>query len=90
MSAAIPDEETFYTVGFLHSSGENGWQILEDQNEEILKFCGQSGMKIKQYLPHYTTKEEWMEHFGHKWNIFQEKKALFDPKMILSPGQQIF
>ncbi|KAA8523254.1 hypothetical protein F0562_009677 [Nyssa sinensis] len=90
MSAVIPDEDTSYSIGLLHSSGDNGWEDLDEQNNEILQFCDKVGIKAKQYLPHYRTKEEWMNHFGSKWDIFQERKAQFDPKMILSPGQRIF
>ncbi|XP_058206608.1 cytokinin dehydrogenase 3-like [Rhododendron vialii] len=90
MSAVIPNEEIFYSVGLLLSSGENDWEALENQNKEILRFCDKAGIKAKQYLAHYETKEDWMDHFGSKWEIFQEKKNLFDPKMILSPGQRIF
>ncbi|KAA8534832.1 hypothetical protein F0562_029726 [Nyssa sinensis] len=90
MSAVIPDEETFYTIGLLHSSGVNDWEVLDQQNKEILQFCDKAGIKAKQYLPHYRTKKEWMNHFDSKWDIFQQRKAQFDPKMILSPGQRIF
>lgn len=90
MSAVTPEEDIFYSVGFLQSSEINGWEIIEDQNKEILQFCNRRGIKIKQYLPHYKTKEEWMFHFGSKWDLFQDRKLKFDPKMILSHGQQIF
>lgn len=90
MSAVIPEEETFYCVGLLHSSGVNEWGELDSQNEEILKYCDEAGIKIKQYLPHYKTEEDWENHFGKKWKTFQQRKALFDPKLILSPGQRIF
>lgn len=90
MSAAIPDEDIFYSIGLLHSSGDDNWETLENQNKEILQFCEKADIKIKQYLPRYTTKEDWMNHFGPKWKSFEERKAEFDPKMILSPGQQIF
>ncbi|CAK9167060.1 unnamed protein product [Ilex paraguariensis] len=90
MSAVIPDEDTFYCVGFLRSTGFNDWEVLDDQNKEILQVCEKSGIKMKQYLPHYKTKEGWMNHFGSKWNTFQDRKSQFDPKMILSPGQGIF
>ncbi|XP_056692398.1 cytokinin dehydrogenase 3 isoform X2 [Spinacia oleracea] len=91
MSAVTPDEDVFYTLGLLHSSGFDDWEKLERKNEEILKYCDKNGIKIKQYLPHYTTKEDWVTHFGSKkWSIFQQRKTLFDPKMILSPGQNIF
>ncbi|KAL6338365.1 hypothetical protein AAG906_018736 [Vitis piasezkii] len=89
-SAVIPDEDIFYTVGVLHSSGADDWEPLENQNKEILKFCDKAGIKIKRYLSRYTTKEDWMNHFGPKWRTFEDRKAQFDPKMILSPGQQIF
>lgn len=91
MSAIIPEEETFYCVGFLHSSsGYDECKILDDQNEEILKYSDKVGLNIKQYLPHYKKKEDWINHFGKKWNIFQQRKDQFDPKKILSPGQKIF
>ncbi|CAL5360361.1 unnamed protein product [Camellia sinensis] len=90
MSAVIPDEDTFYTVGLLFSSGEDDWEVFEDLNNEVLNFCDKAGIKAKQYFPHYSTKEEWMNHFGSKWDTFQEREAQFDPKMILSPGQRIF
>lgn len=91
MSAVIPEEEDiFYCVGLLYSGGFDDWEILDGLNEKILKYCNKKGLKIKQYLPHYKTKEDWMKHFGEKWNTFQQRKIQFDPKMILSPGQRIF
>ncbi|KAL4340005.1 hypothetical protein GQ457_08G003260 [Hibiscus cannabinus] len=90
MSAVIPDEEIFYTVGFLHSGGFNDWEAFENQNKEIMRFCKKSGIMVKQYLPHYSTKDEWVHHFGSKWKVFQRRKHQFDPRMLLSPGQGIF
>ncbi|PSS01982.1 Cytokinin dehydrogenase [Actinidia chinensis var. chinensis] len=90
MSVVTPDEYTFYSIGLLLSSGDDDWEVLENQNKEIMKFCDKVGIKAKQYLPHYRTKKEWMNHFGSKWDMFRERKAMFDPKMILSPGQRIF
>ncbi|KAF2312667.1 hypothetical protein GH714_039461 [Hevea brasiliensis] len=89
-SAAIPDEDIFYTAGLLYTSGINDWQVYEDQNKAILEFCDKAGINVKQYLANHTTKEEWIKHFGSKWAEFEQRKALFDPKMILSPGQRIF
>lgn len=93
MSVVIPedDEDMFYTVALLNSAKDyKDWAIMDEQNTEILQFCDKSGIKVKQYFPHYGKKEEWMKHFGKKWDIFNERKAQFDPKMILSPGQRIF
>ncbi|XVE97979.1 hypothetical protein REPUB_Repub03eG0065600 [Reevesia pubescens] len=90
MSAVIPDEEIFYTVGFLLSSGFDNWEAFDDQNKEIMQFCDKARIGVKQYLPHYTTREEWLHHFGSKWKTFQQRKDQFDPKMLLSPGQRIF
>ncbi|XP_022154741.1 cytokinin dehydrogenase 3-like [Momordica charantia] len=89
-STVIPDEEVFYTIGFLHSSGFGDWKSFDEQNEEILEFCAKSGIEIKQYLPHHNTKQQWIHHFGSKWTTFQERKMKFDPKHILSPGHKIF
>ncbi|KAK3210480.1 hypothetical protein Dsin_015186 [Dipteronia sinensis] len=47
MSAVIPDEELFYTVGFLHSSGFDDRKAFDDQNKEILKFCDNAGIDFE-------------------------------------------
>ncbi|KAL4652536.1 hypothetical protein ACB092_01G240400 [Castanea dentata] len=90
MSAVIPDEDVFYTIGFLHTIGFNDWETIDLQNKDILQSCYNAGIEVKQYLPNYKTMEDWKNHFGMKWRTFQERKAQFDPKMILSPGQRIF
>ncbi|XP_056843079.1 cytokinin dehydrogenase 2-like [Raphanus sativus] len=90
MSAMIPDEDVFYVVGLLQSASPQNVQEVESVNETIIMFCKESGIKIKQYLMHYTRKEDWIEHFGPKWGDFSKRKDLFDPKKILSPGQDIF
>lgn len=90
MSASIPDEEVFYTVGFLQSSGFDDWQHFDQQNKQVLRHCEDAGIGIKQYLPHHRTREDWARHFGTKWSTFCERKTRFDPKLILSPGQMIF
>ncbi|KAG4929601.1 hypothetical protein AAZX31_17G052900 [Glycine max] len=90
MSASIPDEDVFYTVGFLHSSGFDTWKAYDAQNREILEFCRDAGIMVKQYLPNHSTQEDWTNHFGAKWMKFLERKHQFDPRMILSPGQKIF
>jgi cytokinin dehydrogenase len=90
MSTITPNEDVFYSVGFLHSSGFNNWKEYEAQNKEILEFCSDVGIKVKQYLPNHSTQEDWENHFGNKWMRFLERKHQFDPRMILSPGQKIF
>ena len=90
MSAVVPEEDVFYIVGFLHATGFDEWKEFEEQNKEILEFCVRAGIDVKQYLPNHKTQQGWMNHFGSKWKTFQNRKALFDPKRILSPGQRIF
>ena len=51
MSAVIPDEDVFYVVGLLHASGFNGWQAFDEVNRQILQFCNEAGILVKQYLP---------------------------------------
>ncbi|KAJ6740545.1 OXIDASE putative-RELATED [Salix purpurea] len=89
-SAVIPDEEIFYTTSFLHTGGIDNWQVYDDQNKAVVRFCEEAGIKIVKYLADYTTIEEWIKHFGSKWTTFRERKAQYDPKNILSPGQKIF
>ncbi|KAG1330112.1 putative Cytokinin dehydrogenase 6 [Cocos nucifera] len=90
MSSVVPDEDVFYSIGLLWSAAMDNWEYLENQNMEILRFCDQKGIKYKQYLPHYRSQEDWMKHFGPKWNMFVEMKRKYDPKALLSPGQSIF
>ncbi|XP_039052840.1 cytokinin dehydrogenase 5-like [Hibiscus syriacus] len=94
-SAVTPDEDVFYLVALLRSALDNGEEIhsleyLTNQNREILRFCDDARINVKQYLPHYATHEEWMNHFGNKWDWFYQMKMKFDPSHILASGQQIF
>lgn len=94
-SVVTPDEDIFYLVALLRSALDTGDEThtlehLTNQNRQILKFCDDAGIKVKQYLPHYTTQEEWMDHFGDKWGQFYQWKMDFDPRHILATGQRIF
>lgn len=94
-SVVTPNESVFYLVAFLRSALDNGdetqtLKFLENQNQQILRFCKDKDIKVKQYLPHYTTQQEWMHHFGDKWELFSERKMKFDPRIILANGQGIF
>lgn len=90
MSMVTPEEDIFYVIGLLFFSDKRHLKILEDQNKDILRFCNEAEIKVKQYLPHYTEKVDWMYHFGSKWETFEKRKLHYDPKMILSSGQRIF
>ncbi|CAL5384864.1 unnamed protein product [Camellia sinensis] len=94
-SVVTPDEEVFYLVALLRSALDTGdetqtLEYLSNQNRQILKLCDDAGISIKQYLPHYTTQQEWMDHFGDKWSLFHRRKMEFDPRRILATGQCIF
>ncbi|KAL0694125.1 hypothetical protein Bca4012_061305 [Brassica carinata] len=92
MSAMVTDEEdVVYVIGILPSvaSSQNVPEV-ESVNDKIIRACKDSGIKIKQYLMHYTRQEDWVEHFGSKWSDFSKRKDLFDPKKLLAPGQDIF
>ncbi|XAR64153.1 Cytokinin dehydrogenase [Bertholletia excelsa] len=94
-SAVTPNEEVFYLVGLLRSALDSGderqtLEYLSNQNRQILEFCDEARIDVKQYLPHYTTQRDWIDHFGHKWDWFQQMKAEFDPKHILAVGQRVF
>ncbi|CAL0327013.1 unnamed protein product [Lupinus luteus] len=90
-SVVTPEEEVFYLVSFLRSAldGET-LEYLNNQNHQILRFCNDAKINVKQYLPHYTTQQQWMDHFGDKWTQFFHRKMQFDPHCILATGQQIF
>ncbi|CAM0885739.1 unnamed protein product [Alopecurus aequalis] len=98
-SAVFPEEEeVFYTVGILRSctpEPDGGHQLLrrlEEQNEEILRFCEEAGIGCVQYLPYYAGQAGWeKKHFGPtRWARFVDRKRKYDPKAILSRGQRIF
>lgn len=90
MSAVTPNEEIFYVVSLLRTSGVDKLEEFQIQNQQILQFCKDVGIGMKQYLPQKETHEEWVEHFGEKWEVFEKRKAQFDSNKILSPGQGIF
>ncbi|KAL2346294.1 hypothetical protein Fmac_000294 [Flemingia macrophylla] len=90
-SVVTPEEDVFYLVAFLRSALDTETlEYLSNENRQILRFCHDSEIKVKQYLPHYTTHQEWMDHFGDKWTQFIARKMQFDPRQILATGQQIF
>lgn len=90
-----PDEDVFYLVAFLRSALDTAdetqtLEYLTHQNRQILRFCDDAGIRMKQYLPHHTTQEEWGDHFGDKWALFDQRKKEYDPRSILATGQRIF
>lgn len=90
-----PEEDVFYLVAFLSSAmpsstGKDGLEHILLQNKKILSFCERPHLGIKQYLPHYSTQEEWKAHFGTHWEVFWRRKLTYDPLAILAPGQRIF
>ncbi|KAL2225992.1 cytokinin dehydrogenase 1 [Sesamum indicum] len=94
-SLITPQEDVFYLVAFLSSAvpsstGKDGLEHILTQNKKILHFCGRPHLGIKQYLPHYSTPEEWKAHFGTHWEVFYRRKLAYDPLAILTPGQRIF
>ncbi|KAL6530499.1 Cytokinin dehydrogenase 1 [Orobanche minor] len=94
-SLITPDENVFYLVAFLSSAtpsstGKDGLEHILKQNKKILSFCGRPHLGIKQYLPHYSTQDEWKAHFGSRWQVFRRRKSTYDPLAILAPGQRIF
>jgi cytokinin dehydrogenase len=94
-SAVTPEEEVFYLVAILTSAspgsaGKDGVEEILRRNRRILEFSEEAGIGLKQYLPHYTTREEWRSHFGDKWGEFVRRKSRYDPLAILAPGHRIF
>ncbi|CAN1121151.1 Cytokinin dehydrogenase 1, partial [Linum perenne] len=94
-SLITPEEHLFYHVKFLasavpSSTGKDGLDHILARNQRILDFCSAAGLRVKQYLPHYSTQEEWKTHFGSKWEVFLKRKLAYDPLAILAPGHRIF
>ena len=94
-SLVTPEEEVFYLVAFLSSAvpssiGTDGLEHILAQNQRILDYCIEYLPGVKQYLPHYSSQEEWRAHFGPKWQTVLKRKSKYDPSAILAPGQRIF
>ncbi|VVB06727.1 unnamed protein product [Arabis nemorensis] len=91
-SAVTPEEEVFYLVAILTSAvpGKERVEEILKRNQRILEFSEEAGVGLKQYLPHYTTRQEWRSHFGGKWEEFVRRKSRYDPLGMLAPGQRIF
>ncbi|GKA21512.1 cytokinin dehydrogenase 1-like protein [Tanacetum coccineum] len=94
-SMVTPKEDVFYLVAFLSSAmpssnGTDGLKYILGQNKRILEVCETANLETKQYLPHYTTQEDWKKHFGSQWEDFERRKFTYDPLAILTPGQRIF
>ncbi|KAI9113254.1 hypothetical protein K1719_015779 [Acacia pycnantha] len=90
-SVVTPEEEVFYVVALLRSAVDSqALHLLSHQNRQILSFCHDASIKVKQYLPHYSTQEEWKDHFGDRWARFSHLKLHHDPRRILASGQRIF
>lgn len=94
-SMVTPKEDIFYLVAFLSSAmpssnGTDGLEYILGQNKRILEVCETANLETKQYLPHYTTQDDWKKHFGSQWEDFVRRKFTYDPLAILTPGQRIF
>ncbi|KAL1833340.1 hypothetical protein ACET3Z_002991 [Daucus carota] len=94
-SLVLPDEDIIYLVAFLSHAvplpnGSDSLDHILKRNKQILEFCESAQLGVKQYLPHYHKQEEWMHHFGPKWEVFAKRKSAYDPLALLAPGQRIF
>ncbi|CAI0374868.1 unnamed protein product [Linum tenue] len=94
-SLVTPREDVIYHVSFLasavpSSTGKDGLDYILARNQRILDFSLGAGIGLKQYLPHYTTQEDWKGHFGSKWEVFLKRKLTYDPLAVLAPGHRIF
>ncbi|RDX72127.1 Cytokinin dehydrogenase 1, partial [Mucuna pruriens] len=94
-SLVTPEEDVFYLVAFLssavpNSTGADSLEYIVAQNKRIMDFCSRAQVRVKQYLAHYSTEEEWEAHFGSRWEAFVERKRAYDPLALLAPGHRIF
>ncbi|XVF75736.1 hypothetical protein PTKIN_Ptkin13bG0210900 [Pterospermum kingtungense] len=94
-SMVTPEEDIMYLVAFLSSAlpsstGTDGLEHIMTQNQRILDFCANAQLGAKQYLPHYSSQNEWEAHFGPQWETFVQRKSAYDPFAILAPGHRIF
>nr|ABN05765.1 hypothetical protein MtrDRAFT_AC148775g30v2 [Medicago truncatula] len=67
-----------------------GSQAFQAQNHDILQFCNDAGIKIKEYLTRNKTHQEWVEHFGTKCNCLKREKLNLIPKEYCHQGKGFF
>ncbi|KAF7819061.1 Cytokinin dehydrogenase 1 [Senna tora] len=95
-SLVTPEEDVFYLVALLssavpYSRGKDSLEYIMRQHRRIIEFCERTKMGVNQYLPHYTSREEWEEHFGiSRWEVMVRRKSQYDPMALLAPGHRIF
>ncbi|XP_031475506.1 cytokinin dehydrogenase 3-like [Nymphaea colorata] len=103
MSVVLPrahagkrNDSLIYVVGVLRSAPPECvpetpcLNRIEQQNRRIVETATR-WLSAKQYLPAYSRRRQWEEHFGESgWLRFQARKAQFDPLNVLAPGQRIF
>lgn len=92
MTTVTPtNDDVFYNVALLWLAlSANDVDQLHRDNKTELAFCEKSGIEYKQYLPHRTSQDRWLRHFGVKWSRIIDLKMKYDPQAILSPGQRMF
>jgi cytokinin dehydrogenase len=98
-SVVLPDsgstDQVMYAVGILRSANPDDGCSHHCLQELLLRHrrlagAAASGLGAKQYLAHHPTPAGWRRHFGRRWERFADRKARFDPRCILGPGQGIF
>nr|CAB3449362.1 unnamed protein product [Digitaria exilis] len=92
MTTVTPtSDDVFYNVALLWSAlSTNDVEQLHRDNKAVLAFLEKANIGYKQYLPHHTSQDGWLQHFGVKWSKIIVLKAKYDPQAILSPGQRMF
>lgn len=97
-STVLPEtdeENVLYIVGMLRAANPTTCstkcltEILH-QNHHISETAAGPRIRAKQYLPHHLRPQQWLDHFGGKWDRFLARKSEFDPLHVLAPGQGIF
>ncbi|ATB33507.1 FAD-binding protein [Melittangium boletus] len=62
---------------------------VEDNQRLHARAIGLGGKKYTIAAIPFTP-ADWREYFGPDWSLFEQRKARFDPRRVLTPGQGIF
>ncbi|KAL5216216.1 hypothetical protein ABZP36_007617 [Zizania latifolia] len=101
-SAVVPAtaEGVMYIFGVLRSTdparcGRECVERIREQHRRVADEACRSGngggIGAKQYLARQPSPAHWRDHFGSTgWGRFAARKARFDPRHVLGPGQGIF
>jgi len=88
----VPNEETLFLFDILRTVPPDPAAVRAtlDVNRALFEQARNLGGKRYAISAVEFSQQDWREHFGRDFFLFALRKAQFDPKKVLAPGQGIF